>query len=160
MKIIKDNTNNKPNTEKEIPDVLKIHCSECGSELEITKDDTHIGWLGAAFINCPCCGQEAMVDEMDGITLTIDNVKFPMHFHRTALELGKAKEISATEIEKEIKCGVEYFRANKDAFCWCTNRGDLCLVIFRYSGDEEYWVIVTKDFYETYIPFEQVDYDE
>lgn len=159
MKVIKDNTGNKLNAEKKVPDVLKIHCSECGSELEITKDDTHIGWLGAAFINCPCCGQEAMVEEMDGVTLNIDNIEFPLHFNRTTLELGKAKEVGASEIKKEIKRGVEHFRNNKDDFCWYTNYGDLFLVMFRYPGDEEYWVIVTKDFYETYIPFEQQDYD-
>ena len=160
MKVIRDNTANNFEVEKKMPDVLKIRCSECGSELEITKEDTHIGWLGAAFINCPCCGQEAMVDEMDGITLTIDNIEFPLHFSRTALELGKAKEIDASEIKKDIKRGVEYFRSNKDAFCWYTNHGVLFLVMFRYPGDEEYWIIVTKDFYETCIPFEKEDYEE
>ena len=160
MKVIKDNTGNNIKAEKKMLDVLKIHCSECGSELEITKDDTHIGWLGAAFINCPCCGQESMVDEMDGITLTIDNIEFPVHFHRTDLELGNAKEVSASEIKKEIQRGVEHFRNNKDAFCWYTSYGDLFLVMFRYPGDEEYWVVVTKDFYETCIPFEKEDYEK
>ena len=159
MKIIKNNTGNNIKVE-EVPDVLRIHCSECGSELEITKEDTHIGWLGAAFINCPCCNQEAMVYEMDAITLTIDNIEFPAHFHRTALGLGKVKEVSASDIKKEIKRGVKHFRDNKDNFCWYTNYGDLFLVMIRYPGDEEYWVVVTKDFYETNIPFEKEDYEE
>ena len=160
MKVIKDNTGNNIKVEKKMLDVLKIHCSECGSELEITKDDTHIGWLGAAFINCPCCGQESMVDVMDGITLTIDNIEFPVHFKRTVLGASKIKEVKATEIVKEIKRGVEHFRNSKDHSCWYTSYGDLFLVMFRYPGDEEYWVVVTKDFYEAYIPFEKEDYEE
>lgn len=30
--------------------------------------------------------------------------------------------------------------------------------VFRFDGDEEYEVVVTKDYYDTYIPFEKVDY--
>ena len=159
MKVIKDNTSNSIKAEKKVLDALKIHCSECGSELEITKEDTHIGWLGETFINCPCCGQEAIVEELDGIILTVDNVEFPVHFNRTALELGKLKEVSAYEIKKEIKKGVEYFRNNKNEFCWYTSYGALFLVMFRYPGDEEYWIVVTKDFYETYLPFATEDYE-
>ena len=32
------------------------------------------------------------------------------------------------------------------------------LIIFRYEGDEEYFILVTRDFYETDIPFEKDDY--
>ena len=62
IKVLKDNSKNIEVKEenKDVP--LKIKCSECDSELEITEEDTHIGWMGARFINCPCCGKEAMVD--------------------------------------------------------------------------------------------------
>lgn len=156
MKVIRNNTKNNI----KLPDVLKVYCNECGSELEITKDDTHIGWLGAAFINCPCCGQESMVDELDGVTLTIDNIEFPAHFNRTVLGAGEVKEIKSTEIVKEIKRGVEFFREHKNNYYWYTRYGDLFLIIFRYTDDEEYTIIVTKDFYETEIPFEVEDYEK
>lgn len=38
-------------------------CEECESELEYTKDDTHIGWLGVEYVTCPVCGEETMVGE-------------------------------------------------------------------------------------------------
>ena len=80
IKVLKDNSKNievKEENIKMFP--LKIKCSECDSELEIAEEDTHIGWMGARFITCPCCGEEAMIDELDGITLTKDNLEFP-HF--------------------------------------------------------------------------------
>ena len=159
IKIIKNNYNSQPKKEPVKNDKIRIHCSECDSELEIVEEDTHIGWMGARFITCPCCGEEAMVDKLDGITLTKDNLEFPVHFIRTAKGLRHVVEVNSDEIIKEIQRGITYFRENKDEFCWYTTYGDLFLVVFRYSGDEEYSVMATKDFYETYIPFEDEDYE-
>lgn len=162
IKVLKNNSINREKIKKEnIPMFsLKFSCPECDSELEITEKDTHIGWLGAKYITCPCCGEESMVDELDGITLTKDNLEFPVHFNRTAKGLRHVVEVNSNEIVDGIKKAITYFRENKDEFCWYTSYGDLFLIVFRYSGDEEYFVMVTKDFYETYIPFESVDYDE
>lgn len=160
IKVLKDNSKNVEIKEENTTLYpLKINCSECDSELEITEEDTHIGWMGARFINCPCCGNEAMVDELDGITLTKDNLEFPVHFNRTAKGLRNVVEINSDKIIKEIQSGITYFRRHKDEYYWYTSHGDLFLIIFRYSGDEEYFVMATKDFYETYIPFEREDYE-
>ena len=161
IKVLKDNSNKlEVKEENNIIYPLKINCSECDSELEIAEEDTHIGWLGARFITCPCCGKEAMVDELDGITLTKGNLEFPVHFNRTTKGLRNVVEINSDEIIKEIQKAIAYFRVNKDEYYWYTSHGDLFLIVFRYSGDEEYFVMVTKDFYETYVPFEIEDYDE
>ena len=161
IKVLKDNSKNiEVKEEKNIIYPLKINCDKCDSELEITEEDTHIGWLGARFITCPCCGKEAMVDELDGITLTKGNLEFPVHFNRTTKGLRNVVEINSDEIIKEIQKAIAYFRVNKDEYYWYTSHGDLFLIVFRYSGDEEYFVMVTKDFYETYVPFEIEDYDE
>ena len=102
MKILKDNSKNIEVKEESIAMFpLKIKCSECDSELEITKEDTHIGWMGARFINCPCCGEESMVDKLDGITLTKDNLEFPVHFNRTTKGLRHVAEVNSDEIIKE-----------------------------------------------------------
>ena len=162
IKVLKDNSNKVEVKEENITLYpLKINCSECDSELEITEEDTYIGWMGARFINCPCCGNEAMIDEIDGITLTKDNLEFPVHFIRTTKGLRHIVEVNSNETVGEhngIFRGITYFREHKDEYYWYTSHGDLFLIIFRYSGDEEYFVMVTKDFYETYIPFEKEDY--
>lgn len=160
IKVLKDNSN-KVEVQEENTTLypIKINCSQCASELEITEEDTHIGWLGARCITCPCCGEESIVEEIDGITLTKDNIEFPKHFMRTNKEMRRVKEIEPPAIEKEIKEGIDYFRENKDEWVWFTTYGDLFIVIFRNSEDEDYYITVTKDFYETYIPFEREDYE-
>lgn len=158
MKIIKDNSNNSANIAKEeVIDVLKIHCENCESELEITKKDTYVGYLGLSFITCPCCGKESAVYELDAMTLTKDNVEFPTHFHRANKELG-AVEVTPDEIKKEIQRGIDFLRNNKDQYHWYISYGELFLVIFKYSGDENYFIVVTKDFYEADISFEAEDF--
>lgn len=162
MKILKDNSKNfDKKIKEENPNIfpIKIFCSECDSELEITEEDTHIGWMGARFVTCPCCGEESIVDEMEGITLTKDNIEFPIHFSRTTKGMRHVVETNSDEIVKEIRKGIEYFRKNKNDFCWYVSYGDLFLIIFRFPGDENYFIMVTKDFYETHIPFEGKDYD-
>lgn len=100
-----------------------------------------------------------MVDELDGITLTKDNLEFPIHFIRTVKGLRDVVEVSSDKIIEGIKRAITYFRIHKDEACWYTSYGDLFLSVFRYPGDEEYFIMVTKDFYETYIPFENEDYE-
>ena len=159
MKVLKNNYNSEDITKEVKPDVLTINCDKCDSKLEITENDTHIGWLGARFITCPCCGEESMVDELDGITLTKDNLEFPIHFNRTTKGLRHVVEVHSDEIINGIKKAITYFRENKDEWNWYTSYGDLFLSVYRYPDDEDYFVLVTKDFYETYIPFEREDYE-
>lgn len=159
IKVLKDNSKNIEVKEENTMFPLKIKCSQCDSEIEIVEEDTHIGWMGARFISCPCCGEEAMVDELDGITLTKDNLEFPVHFNRTTKGLRNVVEVNSDEIINGIKKAITYFRENKEEWNWYTSYGDLFLSVYRHPGDEEYFVMVTKDFYETYIPFEDEDYE-
>ena len=159
MKILKDNSKNNVVKKEILPKTITTFCDNCYSELEITEEDTYIGWLGARFITCPCCGEESMVEELEGITLTKDNLKFPIHFLRTNKDLRHVKEVEPDRIIESIKRGIEYFRTNKDEFAWCTANGDTYLSVFKYTGDEEYQIVVSKDFYETNIPFEEEDYE-
>lgn len=57
MKVIKSRVV----TQKDEP--KRCICEECESELEYTEDDTHVGWLGFAYVTCPVCGEETMVGE-------------------------------------------------------------------------------------------------
>ena len=159
MKILKDNSKNNVVKKEILPKTITTFCDNCYSELEITEEDTYVGWLGARFITCPCCGEESMVDELDGITLTMDNLEFPVHFNKTTRKLRHVVEVHSDEIINEIKRAITYFRENKDEWNWCTSYGDLFLSVYRHPDDEDYFVLVTKDFYETYIPFEREDYE-
>ena len=159
MKILENRCMEKKTTKEIIPETLTINCDRCDSELEITEEDTYIGWLGAKFITCPCCGEESMVDEIEGITLTKDNLCFPEHFLRTNKDMRNVKETSNYQITDEIKKAITYFRLHKEEWCWFTSYGDLFVIVWRMSGDKDYMILVTKDFYETNIPFEEEDYE-
>ncbi len=99
MKVLKNNYNSEEIAKEVKPDVLTINCDKCNSELEITENDAHIGWLGARFITCPCCGEESMVDELDGITLTKDNLEFPVRFNRTTKGLRHVVEVHSVFLQ-------------------------------------------------------------
>ena len=157
MKVIKNNYKNTKNVQKDIFPLL-IECENCESEFEIEKEDIYVGALGSYHIECPCCGHEIMLDKPDPLIITKDNLKFPTHFFHTEKSLRNVKEVLPNEIIKEIKRGIEWFRENKDEDNWYTSYGDAFVNVYRYAGDEDYYVLVSKDFYETYIPFEREDY--
>lgn len=99
-----------------------------------------------------------MVEELQGITLTKDNIKFPVHFYRTKTDKMGVKEVTDQEVVDEIKRGIECLRINENEYHWFARHGDLFLIIFKYDEDEKYNVFVTRDWYETDIPFEEDDY--
>ena len=156
-KVIQNNFN-KENFDE--PEQKIVHtCDYCHSELELTPEDTHIGWLGAAYVTCPCCGEESLVDELEGITLTKDNIKFPLHFKRCNNTMKDVHNVDNESIEKEICRGIEYLAEHQDEYVWFTSYGDLWMMVDRLSDDEEYYIVVTKDFYNSYIPFGEDDYE-
>ena len=73
-----------------------------------------------------------MVDELDGITLTMGNLKFPVHFNRTTKGLGHVVETKSDEIIKEVKRAITYFRENKDEWNWYTSYGDLFINVYIF----------------------------
>lgn len=156
MKVLKDNYNVANNMS--YPRVTI--CEKCNSELEYEESDLRIGWLGAVYLDCPLCGCDNMLDEHEGcITLTVDNLEFPTHFHHTCVENGAVDCLNNKEIKECIHKAIKYFREYKDEFVWYIGYGNLLVAVYRYDGDESYKVVVTNNYYETDIPFEEVDYE-
>lgn len=158
MKILKDNYNVVKALEEKEPDSIITCCDQCGSELEISPEDMYVGWLGAMHCICPCCGEETMVEQAKGITLTKDNVRFPQHYIRTATSVRNTVELKNEEIDKKVRIGVEYLRQHKDEYYWFIRIMDTFIIVFNLSDDNSYNVVVSKDFYETDIPFTKEDY--
>lgn len=148
MKIIKSNK------QTQIKYPMRVKCYNCESELEVEEQDTHVGYPGAMYFTCPVCGKESMIDELDGITLTKDNIEFPQHFYY----FGNGVDLSSKEIRKYINDAINFFRNNPDSFCYTTGSGNTGILVQNFSGDHEYHVVVTKDFYETEIPYGTKDY--
>ena len=163
MKVLKNNYNYNKNesniisTPKPYP---RIHiCEKCKSELEYDKSDLRMGFLGCMHLDCPICGESNMLDENEfSITLTPNNVEFPTHFWHTSKETGAVDCCNNERIKKYVLDGIQYFRNNKDEFAWYAETGNLHIVIYRFTEDEVYNIVVSKDHYSTEIPFETEDY--
>lgn len=164
MKVLKDNfTDFEKNIEIEnnTKPYPRFHiCEGCLSELEYEKSDLTMGYLGAMYLKCPLCGYNNMMEHSDeaGITLTKDNVQFPVHFWHTSKETGAVDCCNNEEVKECIRKAIDYFRANKNEYHWFTATGNLYVSVDRYDGDESYEIMVTNNYYETSIPFENVDY--
>ena len=155
MKVIENNYKNKDISVKNTPSTVVTYCDNCDSKLEITEEDTYIGWLGARFVTCPCCGEESMVDEMDGTTLTVDNIEFPIYFHRVNKNLG-AKEVYNEEIVRDIRKAIRYFRTDNsdDTGYYFIEYGEVFMTVYKLDDDDEYYVVVSKDYYHTSISYQ------
>lgn len=156
MKIIRNNYKSKKESNKATRSVI-CECDKCGSELEVFQEDTHIGWLGAAFVTCPCCGKETMIDDLNGITLTKDNIEFPKHFLRTNSNTV-LYEIPDEKITESISDGIEFLRKHKEESYYIASLGDTEIAIYKVYDEQEYYISVSKDKYSTYVLFEEEDY--
>ena len=103
---------------------------------------------------CPVCGKNSYVDDIDTPPITADTIKFPEHFHY----FGDGVDINNEEIQEWIKKAIKWFRENPENFSYSTGTGNTRIHVENFSGDEAYCVVVSKDFYETEIPYEKADY--
>lgn len=139
-------------------EVYEVECEYCNSKLKITKKDVNYGWLGEPYITCPCCKKNCDIDFLPGIEITASNITYPIHFLKVNKDQRNVVHIEDSKINKSIQDGIEYFRANKDEYVWYTQYGDSHINMYRYDGDEEYYVVVTQDYFEACIEFEKEDY--
>lgn len=162
MKILQDNYNKDVSTNTDTdnkPYPRKIFCERCESELEYDLSDLRMGEYGCMFIDCPCCGYDNMLeDNENNITLTMDNIEFPTHYHH--ISKSSAVDICDNEhIREEIKKGITYLRNNPNEHSYGGWRsGNLYVQIDKFDGDEMYDITVSNDFYNMEIPFDDKDY--
>lgn len=133
---------------------IEVACEYCRSKLLLEKEDLECAEFGAMWYRCPVCKRRNMIDEVEGITLTADNINFPNNFWH----YNDGVDLSSDDIKKYIKDGIIYFRNNPEVFTYCTGSGNTHVMVQNYSGDKDYYVVVTKDYYDMEIPYEDIDY--
>lgn len=167
MKVIQNNYKNTQRNTYQLPEKtkprvekVKIECENCGSVIEVSREDVHTGWLGLPFITCPCCNYEMVVKKFndDVIDIYASNVNYPTHFKLFSKDFI-AVEIPDDGINECIQKGIQYFRENPEEYSYCIGSGNIMVHMYRHTEDEEYYVIVSKDYEEGRIQFEEEDYD-
>lgn len=159
MKVLKNNFNVRTSVDNNIKSFpKKIICRDCESVLEYEESDIYVGTYGISHINCPLCGSNNILDDEYNVTLTKDNVIFPQHFLYTSVETGAVDSCNNEYIKACIREAINYFRENKHNDYYYCGTGNTLVFVLKYDGDEEYEVIITDKYYNTYIPFESEDY--
>ena len=158
MKILKNNYNQTKDTiKKSYP--RELICDGCESSLEYEESDLRMGEYGCMHLRCPLCGYNNIIDNNENnITLTVDNIEFPLHFHHTSVKTGAVDCFNNETIKKEIYKAIDYFRKNKDVHYWMVRYGNLYIHVYKYEGDKEYSITISNDYYTMEIPFESEDY--
>lgn len=162
MKVIQNNYD-KPKQEKKQKhkvEQVKVKCKNCGSVLEVERQDVHTGWLGFKYVTCPCCKYEMEVEEFDDEAETIyaSNLKYPTHFTLSDKNFG-AIEIDNEKINEWIQRGIRFLRENKEEYYYFTGSGNTFVHIYRFDEDEEYYIVVSKDYESGEVGFEAEDYE-
>lgn len=153
MRII--NNNKDESITKENPKFpMRVICEHCESEVEVDENDVRVGEFGLYKFTCPVCGKESFIDD-EGLTLTTENLKFPDHYHGSF----NGVNISNEEIDKMVKECIETLRNSNDKNFYSTSieTGDTHIGVSRYDGDQVFNVVISKDYYETYVPFTNED---
>lgn len=119
------------------------HCEKCHAKLEFAFDDTYEGALGARYLKCPVCGREN-ITELDVPNLSSNNIKFPLHF----FEPGGI-DISNNEIQNWIRQCLKIAEESKEPYGYFVQTGSGNTRVILMAYEDEYDIIVTKDYYQT-----------
>lgn len=119
------------------------NCDECDAELEFAFDDTYEGALGARYLKCPVCGQEN-ITEIDTPELSSSNIKFPLHF----FEPGGV-DISDDRIQDWVRDCLKMAEESDEPYGYFVQTGTGNTMVILLAYEDEYGIIVTKDYYQT-----------
>lgn len=145
---------------KDKPFPIVIECEKCGTIFEIeSTQDIENGIYGIAYVTCPVCGKKTDSCNVDDLKkfdkeITAENIEFPTDFS----DNKDGVETSPNEIKEEIRKAISFFRRYPDEFAHYTCGGDTAVCVYNVSTDNNYYVVVAKGYFDTYIPYQKEDY--
>lgn len=138
MKVIQDNYIEKHNSEQYI-------CEHCNSVFEYNKEDIRFDADDEEIVFCPCCHKICYIDYTP---ITADNVEFPKSFYQFGVHNGAVK-IDDEEITFWIKDCINWLKNNPNESFKYRGSGDTFICVFNH--DDEYYIIVAKNYFDTSI---------
>lgn len=153
MKVIKDNTENKP---------IRITCPSCGSVIEYDETDVYVD-LGYKWVTCPCCNKEIWLPENDDgdVEITTKTVHYPDSFFHFTPEDKVAHVPSDDWVNNTIKQLIAETHKSKDPYEYMYSGTGTKMVFVRklpdeITGKEIYDIVVANDYHEiNYVPYEE-----
>lgn len=137
MKIIKNNYEKEEISEEYI-------CEECNSVFEYNDSDIWIDSKNDEYVTCPCCNHSCIVS----VPITERNIEFPKSFYQFGVR-NSAVEINDKEITFWIKDCINWLKDNPNEFFKYRGSGDTFLCVFNH--EDEYYIVVAKNYFETSI---------
>lgn len=137
----------------------EVFCEKCHKEFNY-KEDMLVGYgvYGLGFTICPYC-KEITYLPFEMIRLNKNNVRFPIHYNRISRDEPGVKKISNEEIDEMVKECIDFLRNNKNED-YCVKRiGDVLINVNKIEQDQEYFVSVSKEHYDTIIPYNKLVFD-
>ena len=134
------------NKKKEESKIYRQICEECGTELEFEYSDTYEGALGARCIKCPNCGRGIIVDAPDSTQLTSENIEFPKHFFEP-----RGSEVTNEKIQNWVRECLKFAETSGEPAGYFVVQMSGNTAVILLVWEDEYQIIVTKDYYETSI---------
>lgn len=131
----------------EVPKIYHQMCDDCAAELEFEYEDTYEGALGARYVRCPECSREVSIDEIESKALTPETIEFPKHFFEPS-----GVDIPNEEIQKWVRNCLKIAEESKEPYGYFVHQGTSNAVVVLLVYENEYDIIVTKDYYEAVIP--------
>ena len=93
------------------------------------------------------------------LKLTFDNIKFPRHFCCFGDD-DEAKHLSNSEIEDMIRNTYKLLKKENESSMILTATGNTIVLVSKDEEEEEYYVVVAKGYYDTFIPFRDIEKQE
>ena len=143
MKIIKDNCFKE--SEKMIE--FECTCPHCKSILMVNENDIKYDIEGEKYVICPCCN-DTITNEYFKRTVTLDNVSYPFDFYKVG-DNDDTVHLTNENINKYIQGCIELLKKYPDEPYRYVGTGDSLIIVFNH--DEEYNIIVAKNYEETFI---------
>ena len=128
-----------------------VVCEKCKTKIGYTQDDIEYKDYGVPYIKCPHCSSQTMLEEEDCLELNKNNVKFPIHYYH----FGEGKPIDDEQINKWVKESIEYLEKNPTEHFSYHASGDSIVFVIKYEDDEEYSIIVAKNYYSTSVSIDK-----
>ena len=119
-------------------------CEECNSVFEYNENDIWLDAKNNEYVTCPCCNHSCVVS----VPTTEDNIEFPKSFYKFGENIDSFK-VNDKEITKTIKDTINWLKDNPEEYYRFIAYGDTFICVFNH--EDEYYIIVAKDYFDSYI---------